>query len=118
MNTGHDGSLSTGHANSSLDMLGRLETLVLMGMDLPLLAIRKQITSAIDVIVHLERLRDKSRKVTEISEVLDLEGDNFVVNKLYEFIEKGEEDYKVIGSLTKTENQLIHTKKLRKAGYS
>jgi pilus assembly protein CpaF len=116
MNSGHDGSLSTGHANSSIDMLSRLETLVLMGMDLPLMAVRKQITSALDIIVHLDRLRDKTRKVTEISEVLDLEGENFAVNKLYEFIEEREENEKVIGQLTKTGNQLIHRNKLSKAG--
>ncbi len=116
MNSGHDGSLSTGHANSPLDMLSRLETLVLMGMDLPLIAVRKHITSALDIIVHLERLRDKTRKVTEISEVLDLEEGNFVVNKLFEFKEVGEENNKVKGQLTKTGNQLIHTNKLSKAG--
>lgn len=116
MNSGHDGSLSTGHANSSLDMLSRLETLVLMAMDLPLMAVRKQITSAIDIIVHLERLRDKTRKVTEISEVLDLKDENFVVNKLYEFREEGEENKKVIGQLSKTDNEIVHTNKLSKAG--
>ena len=71
MNTGHDGSLSTGHANSPEDMLSRLETMVLMGMELPLTAIRRQIASGIDVIVHLGRLRDKSRKLLEVSEVMD-----------------------------------------------
>lgn len=116
MNSGHDGSLSTGHANSPLDMLSRLETLVLMGMDLPLMAVRKHITSALDIIVHLERLRDKTRKVTAISEVLDLEEGNFVVNKLFEFKEVGEENNKVKGQLTKTGNKLIHTNKLSKAG--
>lgn len=116
MNSGHDGSLSTGHANSALDMLSRLETLVLMAMDLPLMAVRKQITSAIDIIVHLERLRDKTRKVTEISEVLDFNKENFAVNKLYEFIEEKEENNKIIGQLTRTGNQLIHTNKLKKRG--
>lgn len=116
MNSGHDGSLSTGHANSTVDMLSRLETLVLMAMDLPLIAVRKQITSAIDVIVHLERLRDKTRKVTEIAEVLELEGEHFALNKLFEFIEEKEENGKVIGKLTKTGNQLRDTGKLSKAG--
>lgn len=116
MNTGHDGSLSTGHANSSMDMLSRLETLVLMGIDLPLMAVRKQITSAIDIIVHLERLRDKTRKVTEVSEVLDLEGENFVVNKLFEFIEERWENDQVIGQLNRTGNRFIHTRKLSKVG--
>lgn len=116
MNSGHDGSLSTGHANSTTDMLSRLETLVLMAMDLPLMAVRKQITSAIDIVVHIERLRDKSRKITEISEVLGLEGENFAINKLYEFIEGKEKNNKVIGELTKTGNQLKYTEKLSKAG--
>lgn len=71
MNTGHDGSLSTGHANSPEDMLSRLETMVLMGMDLPLAAIQRQIASGVDIIVHLGRLRDKSRKVLEVTEVLE-----------------------------------------------
>lgn len=75
MNTGHDGSLSTGHANSPGDMLNRLETLVLMGMEIPLEAVRQQIASAIDIIVHLGRLRDKSRKVLEICEVGQCEGE-------------------------------------------
>ena len=69
MNTGHDGSLSTGHANSSGDMITRLESMVLMGMELPLEAVRRQIASAVDVIIHLGRLRDGSRKVLEIAEV-------------------------------------------------
>ena len=70
MNTGHDGSMSTGHANSAADMLSRLENMVLMGMDLPLSAIRNQIASGVDIIVHLGRIRDKSRKVLEITEVI------------------------------------------------
>ena len=71
LNTGHDGSLSTGHANSPKDMLSRLETMVLMGMDLPLPAIQRQIASGLDIIVHLGRLRDKTRKVLEVTEVWD-----------------------------------------------
>lgn len=74
LNTGHDGSLSTGHANSPKDMLSRLESMVLMGMDLPLGAVQRQIASGIDIIVHLGRLRDKSRKVLEVSEILELSG--------------------------------------------
>lgn len=116
MNSGHDGSLSTGHANSSVDMLSRLETLVLMAMDLPLMAVKKQITSAIDIIVHLDRLRDKTRKVTEITEVVGLEGEDFALNKLFEFIEEKGEENKVNGKLTKTSNQLKYTGKLSKAG--
>ena len=71
MNTGHDGSLCTGHANSPKDMLNRLETLVLIGMDIPLLAVRNQIASALDIVVQLGRLRDKTRKILEIDEIID-----------------------------------------------
>lgn len=85
MNTGHDGSLSTGHANSSLDMLNRLETMVLMGMDLPLSAIRQQIVAGIDIIIHLERGKDKVRRVVEIAEVLGVKEGVVVLNILYEF---------------------------------
>lgn len=116
MNTGHDGSLSTGHANSSADMLTRLETLVLMGMDLPLLAVRKQIASAIDIIVHLGRLRDKSRKVLEIVEILDDTEEEIQVNPLYQFIEEGEVDGKVKGRLIRTKRPMQHKEKLERAG--
>lgn len=85
MNTGHDGSLSTGHANSPQDMLNRLETMVLMGMDLPLAAVRQQIASGIDVLVHLEKGRDKQRRVVEISEVLGVKNGVIRLNKLYEY---------------------------------
>ena len=85
MNTGHDGSLSTGHANSCFDMLSRLETMVLMAENLPLLAIRQQIASSIDILIHLAKLKDKRRVVYEISELLELEGDKYKTNKLYEF---------------------------------
>ncbi|MBP3200546.1 MAG: CpaF family protein [Lachnospiraceae bacterium] len=85
MNTGHDGSLSTGHANSSYDMLSRLETMVLMAENLPLLAIRQQISSAIDILVHLTKLKNKKRVVYEISELLELDKENYKTNKLYEF---------------------------------
>lgn len=83
MNTGHDGSLSTGHANSTKDMLSRLETMVLMGMELPLLAIRQQIVSGIDVLVHLERGADKKRRVVEIAEIIGLEQGEIITNILY-----------------------------------
>ena len=116
MNTGHDGSLSTGHANSTEDMLSRLETLVLMGMDLPLPAVRRQIASAIDIIVHLGRLRDKTRKVLEIVEVLDCEDGEIRTNPLYQFVEEGEKDGKVIGSLKRTGHTMQHTEKLERAG--
>ena len=83
MNTGHDGSLSTGHANSTGDMLSRLETMVLMGMDLPLAAVRQQIVSGIDIVIHLERGKDKKRRVVEIVEVLKGKDENILLNKLY-----------------------------------
>lgn len=116
MNTGHDGSLSTGHANSSRDMLTRLETMVLMGADMPVLAIRQQIASAVDIIIQLGRLRDKSRRCLEICEVIGLEGGEFVVNKLYEFRERGMEDGRIVGTLEKI-NDLHNTAKLMSAGF-
>ena len=115
MNTGHDGSLSTGHANSSRDMLSRLETMVLMGMDIPLAAVRMQIASAVDIIIHLGRMRDKSRKVIEISEVLRVKMGEIELNKLYEFVETGEVGKRLKGSLRKI-NDLINTDKLVNAG--
>ena len=120
MNTGHDGSLSTGHANSTHDMLSRLETMVLQGAaGLPLEAIRQQIGSAVDIIVHLSRLRDKSRKTMEIVEILgyDPEHRTYRVNPLYEFRETPESSKdKVVGVLTRTENPMICTQKLENAG--
>ena len=92
MNTGHDGSFCTGHANSSKDMLSRLETLVLSGMDIPILAIRNQIAAAVDIIIHLGRLRDKTRKVLEIAEVIGMDGDNIKLGTLFEFVEEGEKN--------------------------
>lgn len=116
MNTGHDGSLSTGHANSPADMLNRLETLVLMGLDIPLAAIRQQIASGIDLVVHLGRLRDKSRKVLEISEVGEVIDGKICLRTLYEFRELGEKDGKVIGRLEKTEKDLQAVEKCKRAG--
>lgn len=116
-NTGHDGSLSTGHANSPVDMLSRLETMALLAADLPLLAIRKQIASAIDIIIHLERMRDKTRKVTEIVEILDCTDGEIEVNKLFVFKEEGKtQEGRVIGELVRTNRELIHRSKLIKAG--
>ena len=88
MNTGHDGSLSTGHANSPQDMLSRLETMALFASDIPIQAIRKQIASSIDIIVQLERLRDRSRRVTAITEVLDCTEDAYILNPIFEFHEQ------------------------------
>ena len=101
LNTGHDGSLSTGHANSPKDMLSRLESMVLMGMDLPLRAVQRQIASGIDIIVHLGRLRDKSRKVLEVSEILDYQDGEILVSPLYRFEETGEKDGKIQGTWRK-----------------
>lgn len=117
LNTGHDGSLSTGHANSPVDMITRLETLVLLGSDIPLLAARKQIASALDIIIHLGRLRDKSRRVLEIVEVLDVYEGEVQVRSLYQFTERAVDSTgRIIGSLVKTEHALSNTEKLEKAG--
>ena len=115
MNTGHDGSLSTGHANSARDMLSRLETMILMAMELPLSAIRGQLSSGIDIIVHLGRLRDKSRKVLQVAEVLGMENDEIQLNMLYEFQEEGEENGRIKGRLV-SKGQLKRDTKLRAAG--
>jgi flp pilus assembly protein, ATPase cpaF len=119
MNTGHDGSLSTGHANSTRDMLSRMETMVLMGAEgLPLEAIRQQISSAVDIIIHLSRLRDHSRKTMEISEVMGLKDGEIELNPLYVFEESEESTMdKVVGELKRTKNPLKNTFKLRLMGY-
>ncbi len=118
MNTGHDGSLSTGHANSTQDMLSRLETMVLQGAaGLPLEAIRQQIASAVDIIIHLSRLRDKSRKTMEITEVVGYENGKIILNPLYVFEEDENSTLdKVSGSLRRTENKMQHDFKLKLAG--
>lgn len=118
MNTGHDGSLSTGHANSTRDMLSRLETMVLQGSEgLPLEAIRQQIASAVDIIIHLSRLRDKTRKTMEISEITGYEEGEIKINTLYRFEEDEESTLeKVSGKLKRTGNPLINDYKLRIAG--
>lgn len=116
MNTGHDGSMSTGHANSPKDMLSRLETMVLTGLEIPLPAIRAQIASGIDIIVHLGRLRDKTRKVLEIDEVEDFINGEIVLNPLFVYKEKAEKDGVVIGSLERTENQLKNMTKMHRKG--
>lgn len=115
LNTGHDGSLSTGHANSPMDMLSRLETMVLMGMDLPLAAIRRQIASGIDIIVHLGRLRDKSRKLLEVSEITAYREGEIELSSLYRYEETGEKDGKIQG-IWKKDHGLAHTEKLLAAG--
>ena len=105
MNTGHDGSLSTGHANSPKDMLSRLETMVLMGIDMPLPAIKGQIAAGVDIIVHLGRLRNRTRKVLEITEVLDYQDGEIKLNQLYKY------DFEEM-VLKKTENKLINRTKM------
>jgi pilus assembly protein CpaF len=103
MNTGHDGSLATGHANSTRDMLTRLETMVLMaGMDLPHRAIREQIASAVHLVVHQDRMRDGTRKVTSVSEIQGMEGDVITTSEIFRFEQTGMEDGKVIGRLRPT----------------
>ncbi len=116
LNTGHDGSMSTGHANSSRDMLSRLENMILMGMEIPLDAIRQQIASGIDIIVHLGRLRDKSRKVLEIVEVLGYEQGEIRLKSLYRFLETGEDaEGRILGQLVK-KGELTYIEKLQSAG--
>lgn len=116
MNTGHDGSLSTGHGNNPGDMLSRLETMVLMGMELPLPAIQRQISSAIDIIIHLGRLRDRSRRVLRIAEILGYEGGEIKLQTLYEFEEDGIRSHKIRGQLIE-KNKIKHIGKLLAAGY-
>ena len=115
MNTGHDGSLSTGHANSAHEMLFRLETMVLTGVELPLNAVRSQISTAIDIVIHLGRLRDGSRKVLEIREVTGMKNGEITTSVLYSFEEKDEDSSEVKGDLVK-KNDLKNVEKLRRAG--
>lgn len=116
MNTGHCGA-SSGHSNSPKDMLSRLETMVLMGMELPLSAIQRQIASALDIIIHLGRLRDKSRKVLQIVEVLGYENDEIQLQTLYEFQERNIVNGKIQGEWVKI-NEIQKKEKLLAAGYS
>lgn len=118
MNTGHDGSLSTGHANSAEDMLSRLETMVLSGAaGLPLEAIRQQIASAVDIIIHLARMRDSSRKTMEITEVAALENGKIVLNPLFRFEEDEHTTLrKVSGTLKRTKNKMVHPDKFISSG--
>lgn len=116
MNTGQEGSMSTGHSNSGRDMIARLETMCLMAQELPIVAIRRQIMS-INIIVHLGRLRDHTRKVLEIWELTDMEQGEIHMNLLYMFREEGEEHGKVLGKLQKV-GELTQTGKLKMAGFS
>ena len=117
MNTGHDGSLSTGHANSTKDMLSRLETMVLTGADFPIEAIRQQIGSAIDLIVHLGRLSDKSRKTLEIVELAGFENGEYQIHTLFKFEKEGvAADGKIIGRLNRTNVPMEKTQKFEMSG--
>ena len=117
MNTGHDGSLSTGHGNSTYDMLSRLETMVLQGAEgLPLKAIRRQIVSAVDIVIHLGRLRDRSRRVLEICEVGELVQGEIALHSLYRFEEQGEKEGRVVGGLQATGHTLLRREKCERAG--
>ncbi|HHW48869.1 MAG TPA: CpaF family protein [Clostridiaceae bacterium] len=116
MNTGHDGSISTGHANSTADMLTRLETMVLSAAQLPLEAIRQQIASAIDIIIHLSRMRDKSRRVLEISEIAGYENGRIILNPLFVFEEEGMNTETVKGALKRTGNKIVNRTKFKMAG--
>lgn len=115
MNTGHDGSLSTGHANSCQDMISRMETMVLMGMELPLQAIRAQIAAGVDILVHLGKLRDRSRRLLAIAEIDRMEESEIRLNPLYEFVEMGESNGRIAGTWMKR-GELIHRGKLYAAG--
>lgn len=116
MNTGHDGSLSTGHANSSIDMLMRLETMVLMaGIDLPLISIRQQIASAVDLIIHLSKLQDGKRKLVQITEILGVRGDGYITQDLFEF-KRNCNNTNEIGNLQYTGNKMKRLDKLQFAG--
>ena len=118
MGTGHDGSLSTGHANGAEEMMLRLETMVLMAVDMPIDAVRNQIAAGIDIVVHLGRMRDGNRKVIKIAEIKgrDAKG-NIRLNTLYEYVtEEVDEDGRVIGELKRTKNEFIHKDKLLAAG--
>ncbi len=106
----------TGHANSCKDMLSRLETMVLMGMELPLPAIRSQIASGIDILIHLGRMRDKSRKVLSITEIAGYEENNIILNDIYRFEEEKAEENTVHRAMEKV-GDLIHTEKMIRAGY-
>ena len=117
MSTGHEGSLSTGHGNSPKDMMTRLETMILMGIDMPVAAIRQQLTSAIDIIIHLGRLRDKTRRVLQIAEVVGVSRGEVKFNKLFEFAENAESNGRVLGELKATGNKLVNTQKMYFAGY-
>ncbi len=112
----HDGSLSTGHGNSAKEMILRLQTMVMMAYDMPVLAIRQQIAAAIDIMVHIGRLRDGSRKILEICEVIGMEDGEIVTHPLFRFKEIGEVEGKVEGILERT-GELVNKEKLYQSGW-
>ncbi|WP_046233375.1 CpaF family protein [Paenibacillus algorifonticola] len=116
MNTGHSGSMSTGHSNSARDMMARLETMALGAADLPVQVIRQQIVSALDIVIHLSRFRDRTRRVTEICEIAGIAGGEIEIRSLYRFEEEGEKNGKVLGALKRTGHVLLHKDKLHMAG--
>ncbi|MGG4145890.1 CpaF family protein [Paenibacillus algorifonticola] len=116
MNTGHSGSMSTGHSNSARDMMARLETMALGAADLPVQVIRQQIVSALDIVIHLSRFRDRTRRVTEIAEITGIDGGEIELRPLFRFEEEGEKDSKVLGALKRTVHSLLHRDKLQMAG--
>ncbi len=116
MNTGHDGSLCTGHANSPKGMLSRLESMVLMAADIPLDAIRRQIISAIDIIIHLGKLMDNTRRVLEITEIIGMEKGEILLNPLYQFNMESDEDNNIVGELKPTGHSLQRVEKLKMMG--
>lgn len=116
LNTGHAGSMSTGHSNGAKDMMARLESMVLSAAELPVIVIRQQIASAIDIVIHLSRFRDRTRKVTEICEVIGVEDGEILINPLFIFEEEGERNGRVLGGLKRTANPLMRMDKLTLAG--
>ena len=115
MNVGQDGSMSTIHANSSADALSRLETMMMLHTEIPISALRRQMASGIDIIIHLSRLRDKSRRLMEVREITGFENGEIISSPIYQFVEEGEANGKVLGSLKKV-NDLVHRDKLLRAG--
>ncbi|MBD2867777.1 CpaF family protein [Paenibacillus arenilitoris] len=116
LNTGHAGSMSTGHSNGAKDMMARLETMVLSAAELPVPVIRQQIASAIDIVIHLSRFRDRSRKVLEICEIAGMEAGEVRLNPLFVFEEEGDSGGLVLGKLKRSDHPLLHTDKLTMAG--
>lgn len=118
MSTGHSGSMSTGHGNNPVDMIQRIEMMVCMGMELPLSAVRRQIATSIDILVHVGRLRDGTRKVLEIQQLIGMEKGEILTDSLFQFRETGEKEGRVIGTLSFTKHSLVRRERLAAAGLS